>query len=373
MPEDSQFGEVAASPPGADEIEVSLFGPGVGECIVVHLGDGKWLVVDSCITPGDRSGTPIALRYLEGMGIDVSTSVVMIVASHWHDDHVRGIASVMDRAKSAKFYASGALRHEEFAALTKLPPLNSKFSSGVEEMVRVREVVDARSGNSGLHYGLVGASQRIYCTPNGAVREVWALSPSDGDKIIGLQRLSALMPRGDGGLSKIPALSENDLSVVLHLETVGGSVLLGGDLEYRAEEGRGWRAIIGDLSRPDFCASLYKVAHHGSSNADHEDIWTRLLGGDVISIISPYHRGVSPIPKSTDLDRIAARSSATYLSCRKQKAGLVHRDRDVAKMIKAATRSFVPDGREMGHVQVRSAGDSWKVRCNQVAVRVDAS
>ena len=33
-------------PPAPDELEVSLFGRGVGECAVVHLGSGEWLVVD---------------------------------------------------------------------------------------------------------------------------------------------------------------------------------------------------------------------------------------------------------------------------------------------------------------------------------------
>lgn len=40
-----------ATPPVADELEVSVFGPGVGESVVVHLGHGDWMVVDSCLNP----------------------------------------------------------------------------------------------------------------------------------------------------------------------------------------------------------------------------------------------------------------------------------------------------------------------------------
>lgn len=39
------------APPAADEIEFSLFGPGYGEAVAVHLGDGTWLLIDSCIDP----------------------------------------------------------------------------------------------------------------------------------------------------------------------------------------------------------------------------------------------------------------------------------------------------------------------------------
>lgn len=33
--------------PRLDEIEVSLLGPGYGESVVVHMGGGEWMVVDS--------------------------------------------------------------------------------------------------------------------------------------------------------------------------------------------------------------------------------------------------------------------------------------------------------------------------------------
>jgi len=41
--------------PAADEIEVTLFGPGYGEAIAVHLGEGAWLLVDSCIDPESKA------------------------------------------------------------------------------------------------------------------------------------------------------------------------------------------------------------------------------------------------------------------------------------------------------------------------------
>jgi len=54
--------------PDDDCLEVSLFGPGYGECVVVHLGFGDWVVVDSCIEPDSRD--PIALAYFSAIGTD---------------------------------------------------------------------------------------------------------------------------------------------------------------------------------------------------------------------------------------------------------------------------------------------------------------
>ena len=65
--------------PRPDEIEVSLLGPGYGESVVVHLGDGEWMVVDSCT---GRDGEPAALKYLDRIGVDPGSAVRMIVATH---------------------------------------------------------------------------------------------------------------------------------------------------------------------------------------------------------------------------------------------------------------------------------------------------
>src|SRR5262249_14986688 len=54
--------------PAADELEVTVFGPGFGECIVAHLGHDRWIVIDSCID--SRSDKPAVLAYFEHIGVD---------------------------------------------------------------------------------------------------------------------------------------------------------------------------------------------------------------------------------------------------------------------------------------------------------------
>ena len=77
--------------PSADEIEVVLFGTGFGDSIVLNLDDGSWVIVDSCISP---EGKPFALEYLESIGAKPGKAVDGVVATHWHDDHIRGIATL---------------------------------------------------------------------------------------------------------------------------------------------------------------------------------------------------------------------------------------------------------------------------------------
>src|SRR5258707_5632727 len=96
-----QSGSDRRSPTGAYEIEVSVFGTGFGESIVVHMGMNRWMVVDSCRDPETRS--PMPLEYLAEIGVDLADSIKLIVATHWDDDHIDGIGELFYRAKSAVF------------------------------------------------------------------------------------------------------------------------------------------------------------------------------------------------------------------------------------------------------------------------------
>src|SRR5688572_10415690 len=102
-------------PPWMDELEVSLFGAGVGEALCVHLGFGDWMVVDSCIEA--TSGQPVALEYLQLIGVDPSNAVKLVVNTHLHDDHARGVAAVLRQCAAATFACSAAATVMELLAL----------------------------------------------------------------------------------------------------------------------------------------------------------------------------------------------------------------------------------------------------------------
>ena len=127
--------------PSPDEIEVSVFGPGYGEAIALHIGDGKWILVDSCIEP--ESKLPASLHYLRSLNVDVNSAVKLVVATHWHDDHIRGISTILSECRSAMVSFSGALRKAEFLRLAMLydEPVTRR-NSGLNEFIQVLCIVN---------------------------------------------------------------------------------------------------------------------------------------------------------------------------------------------------------------------------------------
>ena len=119
------------TPPTSHQLEISVFGPGIGECVVVHVGDGDWIVVDSCLNR--QSGRPVALDYLRSLGVDVASQVRLVVATHWHDDHIRGIAEILRAAESARFVNSAAYAFRDLLRVVELGNITAPVSSATEE------------------------------------------------------------------------------------------------------------------------------------------------------------------------------------------------------------------------------------------------
>ncbi|MFF6912996.1 MULTISPECIES: MBL fold metallo-hydrolase [Streptomyces] len=366
MLQSARLPAVLEQPPQPHEIEVSIFGPGLGECVLVHLGDNEWVVVDSCIDPVTKN--PVALDYFSRIGVNPATSIAVIVASHWHDDHVRGISKVLNAAKQAKFIAASATTREEFHALTLLPPPSPRFSSGVSELAETRRIVEERRTAGGFQLGLAVGGRLLLRRPGLPINEVWSLSPSDEDTIRGLQHLANLVAP-PGAVYRVPSMEPNDLSVVLQLQSVAGSILLGGDLEhYKRGRSRGWHAVIDQGERPPGKSAIFKISHHGSYNGDCPEIWEHMLEKEVISILSPFQRGSVSLPRQSDVERIRKSCDRAYLTSNRRARST--RSPDVQKMIRQSTKSFTPRSTNMGHVQVRFTGTEWLVRGTECAARL---
>ncbi len=349
-------------PPRDDQVEINVFGPGVGECVLIHLGQGAWLVVDSC--RGRGQSRPAALEYLAAIGASPS-SIEALVATHWHDDHVKGIAEVYEEAASAHFYVAASVRPDEFRAITGQSAMGSRFSTGVEELSKVAQIADER----GVPVRAAAAAQRIRHQPDQPVSEVWALSPSYEDQSISRLHIASLLPAFQPGSRRIPAQPPNDTSVVLLLETVVGGVLLGADLEHPASRLRGWHAVMELDSAPHTKAGFFKVPHHGSNNAHCPEVWEHRVDRGVVAVVTPFDRGRWSLPRSSDRDRIRALTSRAYLTSDKRDRP-VKRDRATDRTIREATRSFSAETLRMGHVQARSQEDGWAVAASEEAVAV---
>ncbi len=126
--------------PKPDEIEISVFGSGYGECIVIHVGSGKWAIIDSCM---DASQEPISLKYLRELGVSVEKDVFSVSASHWHDDHVKGLAKTIEKCKIARLSLGSVLQSKEFLAflIAHEGYPNQKLDRGGTELLRCLEII----------------------------------------------------------------------------------------------------------------------------------------------------------------------------------------------------------------------------------------
>jgi Metallo-beta-lactamase superfamily len=273
--------------PAPNEIEVSVFGPGFGECSVVHIGDGRWIIVDSCIDAISKE--PAALKYLRSIGADANC-VDLIVATHWHDDHVRGLSQLIEAYPQAQVCVSPVLTSQEFVTSIIAHderPL-TRVTSGVHEMKRV---IDLQQGK-GITRAF--ADRRIFQQSrfsHGNAVEIWTLSPGDVAYDRFIQSLGKLMPRVGEQKRRVPVLTPNECSVVVLVMIGPLAILLGADLEENSSC-KGWSAIIDSRGRPNCRADFFKVPHHGSVNAYHPDVWRHMLTSNPVCA---WHRTIGGV------------------------------------------------------------------------------
>lgn len=322
-------------PPEADEIELSIFGPGYGEAIAIHRGAGGWILIDSCLSPSSRG--PASLEYLERIGIDLAL-VHTIVASHWHDDHVKGLSRIVEKCPNAEFHMSSVFNDDE--ALSMLSAYGGSaaapHSAGAKELFHCMRI---SSDSYMAHHRSIVWEEKVL----GRAMKAVAFSPTAEASKQTVSRMAQLLPSASAPIRHIPELKPNLEAVVISLDIGDESILLGSDLE--DHDDLGWGAII----QSNYClrfpkAGLFKVAHHGSISGDHDEIWSSLLTPNPTSVMTPFSKGVS-LPTNADRVRIAQRSKGAYISSDGSKrpqidTGLVRRMDRLATEIKPINTAF---------------------------------
>jgi len=291
--------------PQHDEAELIIFGPGFGEAIAVHLGEGNWLLVDSCLD--EERKEPASSRYLDSIGV-LPDSVKTIVASHWHDDHVRGISKLAEKYSAAEFYLPAVFNDKEGAefleAYSGTAAPQTRGSHELFKAVRSRAVVMPAQART------IVFQENL----NGLPARVVAMSPSPAAFGRSLAHMLSYIPRSTSvPINHAPELKPNLEAIVLHVDLGHESLLLGSDLE--DAQGLGWTAMLADRicsALPQ--SSVFKVAHHGSETGHHDGIWNKLLQSEVISVLTPFNHGKHRLPNPGDRVRLLNRSSQAYIS-----------------------------------------------------------
>ena len=119
-------------------------------------------------------------------------------------------------------------------------------------------------------------------------------------------------------------------------------------------------------------AGLYKVPHHGSVEVDLPDVWSQLLGENVVSMLAPFRNGSVLLPTDDDVSRLVANSSAVYAAASPKwptPSRAVQRAKATLSGVAQAVRE--PHGR-VGQVRARrsSARSGWSIELFQPARRL---
>jgi hypothetical protein len=341
-----------------NELEISVFGPGVGESIVVHIGAGEWMIVDSC--PDRRHKQPAALAYLRRLGLEPRTAVRSIVATHWDSDHIRGLGEVVEGCEAADIWCSAAIQAGELAVLTELTPSVTGFR--LAEISRILTALRKRDGESATPRMAAQDSLVLRGTASLGLpdRVVLALSPSSAALVAAQAETSEAL--GDRRLLRrnIQRISRNDTSVALLVVFGPNAALLGGDLEAQTDPARGWQAAIGCAKDAGVIASMVKIPHHGSADAHDDAMWRDVLCDEPAAAVTPFFAGRHGLPRTTDRDRISGCTSNAYLTSDKPS------DEDSLGFMSLAFRDAEIQTIEgdLGHVRWRrklDGSDGWRL------------
>lgn len=364
-----------ATPPANDEVEISIYGPGIGEAIALHAGDGKWVCIDSARYNGDCW----QLTYFRLIGIDPNSAIAHIVASHWHTDHVDGLSDLVAACPSARFSCSGALNIEEFKQIYArfIGDNTERLRAPLREIRRIFELfMERRKKNTScLAPQLLNAHQLAdqWISPSGMRIQVWSLSPSPDDILRAKQEFTRLFVPPEEYAAGMSPIDENDSSVVLHV-VIGSEhvTLLGSDLERTGSANTGWKAVVNSTLRPQEPVSVFKIPHHGSEGAFFQRVWDRMVRSDAIALLTPMTCNQLPTPDGIDL--IGKQKRETYATALPKKTS-VSRSRAATRVIERAThrsiQSYAMTGAGLVRLRKKLDGTSgWTVETFGSALRI---
>lgn len=337
---------------------------------MLNFGEGRWFIIDSCLCPITKQ--PIALNYLQSIGVDVSQQVVGILITHWHSDHIEGASALLKACHKAKLYCSIALLKKEAFQLAALYKKDI-FADTDKDIREFREIIEFLSETKDRsRFAPVKNRHTFFDYRNTLSTRLVALSPSDVAVTQSIASLIQLAPKqGKRRTRNVVPTSENLNAVALHFSFGNFSVLLGSDLEETGNPQTGWSAIfedkvINELSLP--VASLFKVAHHGSETGYHDKIWQELLIESPLSMTTPFTR--SSLPTVNNINKLQMLSSHFLITRDPQTNKKIKRENMVERELRSIAKDRKTINDKMGHIQIRISGDGkLNVSGNESAVK----
>jgi hypothetical protein len=348
-------------PPQEDEIEVSIFGPGYGESIALHIGAGSWILIDSCIEPNLK--IPAFLHYCSKIKIDPKECVRAIVATHWHDDHIRGLSEVLAECPNADFICSDALNCREFLVLASRYGTRPEMSRGLNEFNKILGIL-GKLGKPPIWAISNRCLFKAKDDQGNSIAEFHALSPSDESVRLSRVEIASLIPEVRAQKRDIIPTLPNHMATVIWAMIKAQNILLGSDLQNHVSNLIGWNAILKSDARPNGIASIFKSSHHGSYNGDNPGIWEQLLAPNPLVMLTPFNCGKVILPSKTDIKRISERTDSAYITAKPIPKRL-KRERVVEEFVKGATKDIKIVNSSFGQIRLRRnepiSETTWKI------------
>jgi beta-lactamase superfamily II metal-dependent hydrolase len=296
-----------------DIAEITLLGTGggYGESCIIHLGDQNWIVVDSCINPFTKECLP--LDYLKKIGVHLKTDVKLIICTHWHDDHLLGLSTLLSECESAKFVFSRALDRTKFLNMVALDYKKLEKETTNSSTVEFNKCLNLlRSRGNPISDASVDKILLTLYSKNFS-SQIIALSPSEYAVELFNEEISTLITSFGSANTKIVSLDPNSKSIALFIKLGPHRALLGSDLESNTDKRLGWSNIIEFNNSIDKKASFYKIPHHGSINGHDDKIWIELLEPNPLSTLSPYNRG-KKLPNEEMIEKLSSLSDKIFIT-----------------------------------------------------------
>lgn len=351
--------------PNLNEFEISIFGPGYGECILIHLGNNEWIVIDSCFNPDTKES--VVFSYLKSLKLVPKEVIKLIIISHWDDDHIKGLCKIVEECEYSDVCISNAIHNKHFYSLVKLYDkkefMSSRLTSGLKEISRILKILENRIIQNNVYPLLAMENRTLMESSTNSKKKVnikfkvISLTPSDKSVYESTRQLGKSIPTNLSSVIRVSPISPNHYSVVLQIIFNKLSILLGADLEQTSDSETGWKKVLSSYNSV-LKSLIFKIPHHGSKSSHNDAIWNNLLEPSPISLLTPFSKGRNQLPTKDDISRILDVTSKAFITKSPKWAKNISRNKTVDKTIKEASILIKTYDLNPGHISLRYKLDS---------------
>lgn len=390
--------------PDVDVAEVTLIGGphGYGESVVIHIGNGEWIIVDSCIDPSTKECLP--LSYLQKMGVDIANRLKYVICTHWHKDHIDGISQLLEACGSDTIFALSCAEDRK----TLVYEYASNFdytgrSKILEELTNTFRIVSQKQ----IKVKRVEQDKLIFKKGN---VQCFALSPSEFEIRQFETNIASAMSRFNRVVDEISKMVQEPSQIIEEatdiqheffksiknvLDEEGAEddivknsvrdlveykdankieknnrcvamlisfglhhVVLGADLEVSCIDS-GWHSVIGCECMNGIKANLLKIPHHGSKTGYLKEFMDHCIEPQATAKLSTWITGAKTLPESKILKEYHAHTSNLFITndlLLKYKN--TEKDKTIRKIMNERTEEIIEILPQLGIIQSRIHIDS---------------